>query len=61
MGNFAEAIKTDKALQQQVTDAIKKVAENNGLTLDEKSYANASKSAAATCGTSCGTLCLCTL
>lgn len=39
MANFIEAIKTDKALQQKVADAVKKVAEDNGHTLDAKSYA----------------------
>lgn len=40
MANFIEAIKTDKKLQQEVADAVKKVAKSNGYSLDEKSYAS---------------------
>lgn len=40
MTNFIDAIKTDKGLQQKVADAVKKVAESNGYTIDEKAYAS---------------------
>lgn len=44
MANFLEAIKTDKELQKQVADAVKKVAESNGYSLDAKSYSAEAKS-----------------
>lgn len=43
MANFIDAIKTDKELQEQVAAAVKKVAEDNGYSLDEKSYNSESK------------------
>ena len=59
MGNFAEAVKTDKGLQLQVVAAIKKVAESNGHSLDEKSYTAQAK-ASSGCEYYCATLCYCT-
>ncbi|MCW3081696.1 Nif11-like leader peptide family natural product precursor [Segetibacter sp.] len=36
MADFLEAVKTDKNLQQQVEDALRQIAEKNGLTINEK-------------------------
>ena len=58
MGNFSEAIKTDANLQKQVVAAIKKVAADNGLTIDDKPYA-ADGVKSLSCVNACGTLCVC--
>lgn len=60
MANFEEAIRTDKGLQKQLVDAIKKVADDNGLSLDVKSYLNKSN-VTPMCADSCGTLCVCSV
>ena len=60
MGNFAEAVKSDKNLQQKVADAIKNVAKDHGHTLDEKAYGSTAK-ASDSCAGTCGTYCICTL
>ena len=60
MGNFAEAVKSDKNLQKKVADAIKNVAKEHGHSIDDKAYGS-NVELSAQCAGTCGTYCICTV
>ena len=59
MGSFAEAIKSDSNLQQQVADAVKEVAKAHGLSMEGGTSYSAKALSSSDCINVCGTLCAC--